>query len=221
VVPGRPGGDLIDRRHLGGELLTRRHLAVEDAQRVFVPPALAIRAQLGTARSEGGTDRLLVTRPVLGITQVVEVDDEVVEPQPQEELVHRRKKLGVGQGGVRADDLEPDLRELPVPAALHPLVAKHRPDVVQAQGVAAIPEGVLDPRTGHPRRAFRAQRQRAPLAVRERVHLLVHDVRRLADRTDEELGGLEERRADLLSAERPEHLPGHPFDRLPESRFRR
>ena len=140
------------------------------------------------ARRQGGPDRLLVAGAVLGVAEVVEVDHQIVEPQPQEELVHRRQQLGVGERRVGADDLQADLGELPVPPVLHPLVAEHRPEVVQAQRVGAVAEAVLDPRPGHAGGPFGPQRERAALAVGEGVHLLVDDVGGLADRAHEQLG---------------------------------
>ncbi len=217
VLPGGVPRHVVQRRDVGGHDLARRHLAVEDPERVLVQAALAVGAQLGAARLQGGPDHVLVAGAVLGVAEVVEVDLEIGKPQPQEELVHRRQQLGVGQRRVGPDDLQADLGELAVPPVLHPLVPEHRPEVVHAQRLGAVAEAVLEPRPGDAGRPFRPQRERAPLAVGEGVHLLVHDVGGLAHRAHEQLGRLEHRGADLLPAERAEHLPGDRLHRLPEA----
>ena len=100
-----------------------------DLERVLLQPALAVRAELGPAGGQSVPDRVLVAGAVLRVAEVVEVDLEVGEPEPDEELVHRREQLGVGERGVGADDLQADLGELPVATVLHALVAEHRPEV--------------------------------------------------------------------------------------------
>ena len=60
---------------------------------------------------------------------------------------------------------------------------------------------------------FRTERQRAPAAVIERVHLLLDDVGRLADPAREQLGGLERRRFDPSVARRLEDPRGVGFER--------
>ena len=106
-------------------------------------------------------------------------------------------------GRRHAEELDADLPELPVPAGLRLLVAELRPGVPEPDRPGPVLEPVFDERPHDARRVLRPQRQRAALAVREGVHLLVDDVRRLADRAREELRRLEDRRADLAVAVEP------------------
>jgi hypothetical protein len=77
----------------------------------------------------------------------------------------------------------------------------------------------FDGRAHHAGGAFRAQRQRAPAAVGERVGFLVDDVRRLADAAVEQLGVLEDRRADLVEVVEQRGLARDLLDRLPLGRI--
>ena len=94
-----------------------------------------------------------------------------------------------------------ELVELPESPRLRPLVAKPRAQVEETREVAAAPHVVLDERARDRRRPLGPQRQAASLAIGERVHLLLHDVGRLADGAREERRVLEERSANLLVAE--------------------
>ena len=139
-------------------------------------------------------------------------------PRPPQKCVVEQDDLGVDRRVVRAERLDRELPVLPVaPAAGRP-VAIHRGDRVELLRLWRAVQAVLDVRPRDRRRAFGTERQRPVRAVRERVHLLLHDVRALAGRAREEVRVLEDRRLDPpVAGERAEalHLVGDaPPERL-------
>ena len=99
--------------------------------------------------------------------------------------------LGVDRRVGRADRLGAELVVLAVAPGLRPLVAEHRAVVPELHRLRPLVHAVLDVGAADGRRALGAQRQRAPALVLERVHLLAHDVGRLADAALEQPGLLE------------------------------
>ena len=71
---------------------------------------------------------------------------------------------------------------LAVAAPTRPAVAVHRSDRVGLDGLRLLSEAVLDVCAGDRSSSLGTQRDRALAAILERVHLLVHDVGRLARR---------------------------------------
>src|SRR3546814_7378950 len=100
-------------------------------------------------------------------------------------------------------DLHADLVELPLPPLLRTLVAEHRPGIEQLQR-EVLAETAGNEGTGDTRGPLRPQRDRVAAAILERVHLLGDDVGRIAERSREDLGELENRRRDLAEAVRSE-----------------
>src|SRR5262249_56982341 len=93
-------------------------------------------------------------------------------------------------------------------AALGALAAEHRPAIVQARGGLALREPTLEVCAHDARRRLRAQRERGLVTVDERVHLLLDDVRGIAERAGEELRALDHGKPDLVEAVAPEHDRG-------------
>ena len=96
--------------------------------------------------------------------------------------------------------------ELALPSLLRALVAEHRArgEDLQRQllhKLAVRHEGAAD--AG---RVFRPKGQRFVTAILEGVHLLRHDVGRLADAAGEQLGELEDRRRHLAVAVQARHV---------------
>src|SRR5439155_13991603 len=91
-------------------------------------------------------------------------------------------------------------------ALLGAVVAPERPDRVQLLRLRLAVQAVLDVRAADRRGALRPQRERPAAAVRERVRLLLHDVRALARRSDDEVGVLDARRLDRAIAVRAADL---------------
>ena len=132
---------------------------------------------------------------------------EARESQPQTahaQLVQQRgeqqDRLGVERGIVRSEGLGPDLPELAVAAGLGALVAKEAREVPELHRRGALVHPVLEVRAADRRGALGAQCERTSGAVFERVHLLLHDVGRLAHAASEELSRLERGRLDALVA---------------------
>ena len=107
-----------------------------------------------------------------------------------------------------------DLVELPVAPLLRPLAAEHGPDVEPLLRSLDV-RAVLDVGAHGPGRALGTEGELLLALVLEDVHLLVDDVRRLADAAGEEGVRLDHRRADLAVAVQREDLAGHPLDLLP------
>ena len=134
--------------------------------------------------------------------------------EPPQQLGVELDHLGVDGGIGRADRLERQLPVLAVAAAAGTRVAVHRRDRVRLDRLRLLGEAVLDVGARDRRRPLRAQRERAVAAVLERVHLLVHDVGRLARRALEERRLLEAGRGDARPAvlralllDRADHAP--------------
>jgi len=125
----------------------------------------------------------------------------------------QRHAFGIrGRAGI-AGHLDPALVELPLPARLGPLAAEHRPEVVDP--------GILRARalrgevTGYARRALRPQGQAAPTPVLQGVHLLLHHIRPIAQRTHEDLRSLKDRGADLTQSVAGKQFPRHVLHEMP------
>ena len=112
--------------------------------------------------------------------------------------------LGVDRRIGGADGLGADLVVLAVAPGLRLLVAEHRAVVPELHRLRPLVHAVLDVGAADRRRALGAQRQRSFALVEERVHLLAHDVRGLADAALEEARLLELGRDDVAVAVRRE-----------------
>src|SRR5213078_2681202 len=107
------------------------------------------------------------------------------------------------------------LVELAVAAALRPLAPEHRPAVEEASARVALREAALEVRAHHAGRRLGTQREPGLVAVRERVHLFLDDVGRLAERAREELRTLHHRQADLAEPVAGEEALGRLLEGAP------
>ena len=114
-----------------------------------------------------------------------------------EDLHDHLDDFGVDHGRVRADGFGADLEELAVAALLRAFAAEHRADVVELLEAGLLVEPVLDVGADHRGGVFGTQGEGTAVAVLEGVHLLADDVGLFADAAREQLGLLEDRRADL------------------------
>ena len=89
--------------------------------------------------------------------------------------------------------------ELPLPARLGALVAKHRPRIPELLGTLTQ-QAMLQGSTHHRCGAFRPQGAGAITAILKAVHLLAHHIGALTDATAEQVRRLQERRSDLTKA---------------------
>src|SRR5690606_21873340 len=97
-----------------------------------------------------------------------------------------------------ADRLDAELMELALPSSLRPLVSKHGTDVIQLRYVRLAVQFVFHIGPNDTRGAFGSQGHAAMAFIVERIHFLFYDVGRLPDPSLEQLGLLENRRADFL-----------------------
>ena len=132
----------------------------------------------------------------------------VLDAGRPEGRVREQDHLGVGAGRVHADQLGPELPELPVPPLLRPLVPEAVVDVVPAERLGQHP-GLVHVHPQHGRGQLGPERDRPPALVLERVHL-VDDPGPRAE--GEELELLEGRRPDRPVAEAARRLAHAPLD---------
>ncbi len=202
----RRGGALQDLPRLG-------ILRVEEPERVLREPPRVLRAEPAGVRTDVLLQRLREVLARLPRRDAVERRDQVRQPERLQEAEEGDEDLRVARRRRRAHELEADLAELAVAAGLRLLVAELRTRVPEADRTGHVLEALLHQRAHDAGRVLRPQGQRPALAVRERVHLLVHDVGGVADRAGEEVRALEDRGADLGVAERAEYAPRRVLDR--------
>jgi hypothetical protein len=146
---------------------------------------------------EVGAELLDIRCPARRVTHRVEEQREPLEAEGAVEAVGERDHLDVDTGIVDAQRLDADLPVLAVAALLRTLVAKVRREVphLPRRRRVVLHEGAHDRRG-----PLGAQREPATALVLELVHLLAHDVGRLADAL-EHLEVLEDRRHDEIEPE--------------------
>ena len=192
-------------------------LRVEHPQRVDRERLAGLRAQLAAVVVEESTQRVEVRGPRRGIAERVEQQAVPAQPERAEEAVEQRDDLDVEVRVHRAERLDADLVVLPVPTGLRRLGPEVRRDVPD---LPRCRRPVLDERTHDRAGALGAQREPPSAAVFELVHLLLHDVGRLAD-TGEHLVVLEHRRDVQAVAGALDVLREQRDERGPPSRLRR
>ena len=101
-------------------------------------------------------------------------------PDALQQIHHHLDHFRIHHRRFRSDGLGADLKKLPVTAFLRALAPEHGAHVIQLLHAGPLVEPVLDVGAHHRRRGFRPQRQRAAIAILERVHFLGDDVGFLA-----------------------------------------
>ncbi len=209
-IPARLVQVIGERGSVGVDRLVGLVLAVEDTQRIALQAALRILGQLGDVTGIVVDQHLAIDAAALGIAERIDLEHAAFEDaETIEDVSGHRDHLDVGGRLGRAQHLEVDLMELTLAALLRPLVAKHRAggEELQRQLLAEFAvghEGPADARRA--RRVFRPQGERFTAAILECVHLLGHDVGRLADAARKKLGELEDRRRHLAIAVEARHV---------------
>src|SRR6185312_7809023 len=210
-----------DRRKSIDDGLILRHLAIEHPQRVRVHTPLAIATQPWSHFLE----RLAQTQdklwPAIVIADRINQQLESIEASAQQYLHHHLDHLGVHGRRFRSNRFGADLKKLPVAALLRALPPEHRPHVVELRNAGLLVEPVFEIRAHHRRRGLGSQRQRTPVAILERVHLLAHDVGVRSNAAREKLRLFENRRANLSVIERPKNFARSPLDVVPDRARRR
>jgi len=185
---------VADARRLVEHRAARLDLAVERAQRVQLEALATVATKLGLAAAQVVAEPADVGGPAGRVAHAVDRQAQAADAELREELGEHGDDLGVDLRRRRADRLGAQLVVLAVAAGLRPLVAEHRAVVPELHRLRPLVQAVLDVQAADRRRALGTQGQRTAALVRERVHLLTHDVGRLAHAALEqarlfELGG--------------------------------
>ena len=176
------------------------NLAIEDPKHVPLESPPAVIAMLRKLRPDGFPQNVPVGRPALRASDGVEHRAKTGEPENPHDFVENQDRLHIHPRVRRSDRLDAELVELPVAPLLRTLMPEDRPEIRELPEAALLVEVVLQKRTHNRRRQFRAQGEGFLLRAK-RIHLLFDDVGRLARRLVEELGLLEDGRADFFVAE--------------------
>src|SRR5829696_3764454 len=134
------------------------------------------------------------------------------------DLVHKSDDLDVYQRVVGAQNLGAYLDMLAVAALLLALMAEHRPQIPELQGLGELVQSVLDVSAHHPGGPLGPQRQLPTTLVMKDEHLLAHYVRRLAYAPDVQRRLLEGGQPHLRIVVPPKKIVGDLLDPGPELR---
>ncbi len=148
------------------------------------------RAQLVGPLGEEGAQQRDVPRPAHPVAHGVQPQRHLAQAEAGEEVVGQRDHLDVEVGVGRAERLHAQLVVLAVATVLGVLVPERGRDVPRLPRRHGV---VLHVGAGDGGGALRAQRHQLAVAVLEDVHLLAHDLARLADAAEEHAGVLEDR----------------------------
>ena len=173
-------------------------LVVQHPQRVDLDPGPGVLVQVEPAQEV--LQRGPVHRPAVPVAQAVQQQGELGQAEGAVGVVGGGDRLHVDRRVLGADRLEVELVELPVAARLRALVAERGAAGEDLDRQRALVQVVLEHGAEHAGGELGAQRDLTPAAVTEGVHLLAHDVARLAHTADEEIGVLEHRGLDRCIA---------------------
>src|SRR5450759_1497 len=84
-----------------------------------------------------------VARPAVPVSDTVEVDREVAEPERLEKAPRQQYDFGVHGGAAIANDLTIELMELSIATGLGPVVPKHAPQEVHFHRLRTACQAVL------------------------------------------------------------------------------
>src|SRR5262249_7866336 len=139
--------------------------------------------------------------PVARITDGVHMEGEpLLEAEGPEEIHEHAHHFRVHGRARLTEGFHVGLVELAIASRLRSLVAEHGADRVETDGLRLDLEPVLDVGAHEPGGGLGTEGERVAAAVLEGVHLLLDDVRLVADAPREELRALEEREANLAIA---------------------
>jgi len=138
-----------------------------------------------------------------------------------EVMVQHSQNLGIDFSIFNPDNLSSDLMKLAVTPFLRTLITKHRPHVIQFRNRVEIIEPVLNERTHHRDRPFRAQGDGMITLIVKCVHLFFNNICRFPDRATEKLCFFRNRCADFSKSVSPENFAYRLLQKLPGFDFTR
>ena len=172
----------------GGYFGADRRLAVENAERIAVQPVAAGGAKRVYVLFEVSDKRLAEARTAIAAAHRIDMQADGSQPQRRKHPVSERYRLGVRRGQGRSEQLGSELEKLTGASRLGLFVTEKVCNVIQLQRHRSGAQSVFDNAAGDARRALRTERKRSSVAVGKGVHLLLNDVRGVADAAVEQLG---------------------------------
>ena len=215
ALPALRAEGISQGRGIGQQGLGLGVLGIEHPQRVGVDPALGIGIELISPLLQPGHQLLAVGRPVFSGAEGIELQGQAAHPEIRQEIPGHRNRFHVEADTCKAQQLHADLMELALATGLGPLVTKHRPGVPEPLGPLAQ-QAVLDRGSHHRSRALGPEGATAIAPIDEGVHLLTHHIGGFANAAGEELGGLQQGRANFGNGGAAEVLAGGGLNLLPE-----
>jgi len=179
-------------RGLAGDRAAGRVLAVEDPEGIVSIPRPMLVLEGIRVLFEIAQELRTIGGPALGVPEAVELELVPGHAERREQPRGDGHHLHVSFGAGARNHLDPEGSVLAQPTLLRPPVAKQRLDVIALERRRQI-RPVLEIGPDDRRGSLRTKAQRTAAPVLERVHLLVHDITRLAGRPSEQLGALERR----------------------------
>ena len=180
----------------------------------------ALFAHRREVRTEVFQQRLAIRRAATFVAERIDIELRRLDPVALHELPRQRDHFQVRLRTGESEAFDAKLMRLPITSLLRPLVAKDRSDVIEPQRTRRK-EMVFERRPDDRRGPLGTQRERASAAIGKRIHLFFDDVGLFADAAHEELGRLEERRANLPVAVARRKRMDARFERVPASGLRR
>ncbi len=212
-----------DRRRVTGGRNAAGLLAVQGAQRITLDAPLAVAAQRRLALLQECQQAGAILRPALRATEGIDLQRRLDQTQRLEKIMQQQENLSIDIRITPSQRFGADLVKLAHAPLLRPLAAEHRPHVIELAHRLDLVHFRFDIGAHHSGSALRAQCQlgafaalpRAGIAVFEGVHLLLDDIRGLADGAAEQFGLLDNRNANLGEIIGIENLARLGFDPLP------
>ena len=149
-------------------------------------------------RAEELLQPLAIDGTTLGTADGIEMQLQLLQAESAQEFDGKHDDFCVNCRTCLAQSLHAELVELAVASRLRTIIAEHRADVEELHESVRRIELVLQVRAHDRSRILGPQRKAALTSIGERIHLLFHDVGRLADAAQEKLRMLENRRADFM-----------------------
>jgi hypothetical protein len=200
---------------LGHQLPAGLDFAVEYPQGVGGFAALAIRAKFGAYTVEIAGQGLSKRLTTVGTAHGIYVKRDVGYMQLLQKYQEHVDDLGVNHGIIDSKYFYVDLMELAVPSFLGALVAEHGPDGVKFAHSGLQVQSMLNKGSNHRSGSLGPEGKKLPVAVRESVHFLFHNICALSDTASEKLGFFKNGYSYFLVTEVAKDPSRYRFHQLP------